>query len=94
MVAAFKYTVSGYVQGVCYRFGAKRAAIEYGITGYAKNLCNGDVEVIACGDEQSIAEFEKWLARGPSIADVLDIRKEVIDKQDLNSDCLTHFEIY
>ncbi len=80
MVAAFKYTVSGYVQGVCYRSGAKRAANEFGITGYAKNLPSGDVEVVACGDEQSIAEFEKWLARGPAIADVLDVRKEKLEK--------------
>lgn len=88
-----KFTVNGYVQGVCYRSGAQRAANGLNVYGYAKNLRDGDVEVVACGDEHSIEEFEKWLARGPSIADVLDIRKEVIDKEDLD-DAFTQFEIY
>lgn len=75
-----KYIVNGYVQGVCYRSGAQRVANGLNIHGYVKNLNDGDVEVVACGEEHLIEEFEKWLWRGTAIADVLDIKKQVIDQ--------------
>ncbi len=75
----YRYIISGYVQGVCYRSGAQRAARGLSISGYAKNLPNGDVEVVACGADSDIEEFEKWLRRGPLIADVIDMKKEKIE---------------
>jgi len=44
------YTISGRVQGVWFRDSTRREALKLGITGYAKNLANGDVEVLAEGD--------------------------------------------
>ena len=75
----YKYIISGYVQGVCYRSSAQHTARKLSISGYAKNLPNGDVEVVACGAEADIEEFEKWLWDGPIIADVIDIIKEPIE---------------
>ncbi|THB71720.1 MAG: acylphosphatase [Gammaproteobacteria bacterium] len=76
----YRYIISGYVQGVCYRSGAQHAARKLNITGYAKNLPSGDVEVVARGAEADIEEFEKWLWRGPIIADVIDIKKQRIEE--------------
>ena len=50
-IRTFKAIVSGRVQGVFYRATAKQVAEELGISGYAKNLANGEVEVEATGQD-------------------------------------------
>ncbi len=68
--------VSGVVQGVGYRFFAIRKAEAYGLNGFAKNLIDGSVEVVAEGDKGLIEEFIKDLRRGPISAHVSEIRIE------------------
>lgn len=65
--------VKGTVQGVGYRYFALRQAGALGLTGYVRNLPNGDVEVVAEGDESDINLFEKELRRGPSGAFVREV---------------------
>ena len=65
-----RFLVSGRVQGVAYRAHTRREAQHLGLTGYAKNLPDGRVEVIACGDETALAALESWLWRGPPLARV------------------------
>jgi acylphosphatase len=60
-----KITVSGVVQGVGYRYFCYKKAMEYHITGYAKNLYNGNVEVTACGEDNLLKDFVKELNTGP-----------------------------
>lgn len=60
--------VSGIVQGVGYRFFAERWASQLGIKGYVKNLWNGDVEVVAQGDESALNAFIEKLRKGPRAA--------------------------
>lgn len=60
-----RYLVSGRVQGVGYRFFARREAVRLGLVGYAANLADGRVEVVADGEAHALEEFEKALARGP-----------------------------
>ena len=50
---------SGTVQGVGFRFTTERMARRYPITGYVRNLPNGQVEVLAEGEEKSLEEFLK-----------------------------------
>lgn len=69
--------VKGNVQGVFYRAGAKAEAERLGLTGWTRNLPDGQVEVVACGDEKAIGRYQKWLWHGPKLARVDDI--EVID---------------
>jgi acylphosphatase len=49
--------VSGRVQGVGYRYFVTDRAREIGVTGYAKNLADGTVEVVAEGAEPDLREF-------------------------------------
>ena len=62
--------VSGRVQGVFYRASAAERASELGVTGYAKNLPDGRVEVLACGEERAVTELCEWLKQGPPNAKV------------------------
>ena len=75
MKVAKKYTITGRVQGVGYRFFAERVANQLGICGYVKNLGDDNVEVYAIGDEASLEEFKHHLAEGPRSARVTRIEE-------------------
>lgn len=62
--------VSGQVQGVFYRASTQEQALKYNLMGYAKNLLNGDVEVLACGEPQAVEALCDWLWQGPGHARV------------------------
>jgi acylphosphatase len=73
--------VGGRVQGVYYRATASRRAHELGIRGYARNLPDGRVEVLACGDDASVSAFVKWLWIGSSASKVtsVEVSDAVVD---------------
>jgi acylphosphatase len=62
--------VSGKVQGVGYRAFAQAKAWELGLSGYAENLPDGRVEVVAEGPEDELQRFLELLAQGPRAARV------------------------
>jgi len=70
------YRVSGTVQGVGFRYFASRAARRLGVTGYAKNLRDGRVEVYAIGTPAKLSALRKDLQRGPSSAMVSEVTEE------------------
>jgi acylphosphatase len=70
---AKRFLVSGVVQGVGYRYFAQRAATKLGLSGYAKNLRDGRVEVYAVGGEKALADLCRQLERGPASASVSDV---------------------
>jgi acylphosphatase len=75
-----KFIVSGKVQGVFFRASTRTRAVELGLGGYAKNLQNGDVEVLATGSHEALDELERWLLIGPPLARVEHVvRSEVGD---------------
>ena len=76
MSVAKRCLVSGKVQGVFYRASAAEQARGLGITGYAKNLPDGRVEVLACGDAQSVEQLISWLRQGPPMAEVSGVEVE------------------
>ena len=69
--------VAGRVQGVFYRATAARRAQELAVRGYARNLGNGCVEVLACGDEEAVRTFVSWLWTGSTASQVISV--DVID---------------
>ena len=62
--------VAGRVQGVFFRGSAQEEARRLGLRGYARNLPDGRVRILACGDDQSLAAFREWVAVGPQGARV------------------------
>ena len=68
-----KCLVGGRVQGVFYRATAARRARELGIHGHARNLPDGRVEVVACGDEAAVGIFVEWLWTGSSASRVTSV---------------------
>jgi len=73
MKSAFFAVVRGSVQGVAFRYYARLRATELGLTGYVRNLPDGSVELVAEGEEAALAEFERWIGRGPPSAEVSDV---------------------
>lgn len=73
MSVCYRCLVSGRVQGVWYRGTTRHKAQELGITGYAKNLPDGRVEVLLCGEEAAVARLREWLWEGPAGARVTEV---------------------
>jgi acylphosphatase len=68
--SAFRAVVYGLVQGVNYRYFVQRHAEASGLTGYARNLDDGSVEVFAEGEEEKLAQLLAKLKAGPRAARV------------------------
>ncbi len=71
-----RFVVSGRVQGVFYRSAAQQKAQQLNLTGWVKNNHTGNVELLACGEEKNIKQFEKWLWQGPKFAEVESVKFE------------------
>lgn len=54
-----------------------------GLTGYARNLPDRRVEVLACGDLTSLKQLEAWLWQGSQYADVSDVSCEPAAEKEL-----------
>ncbi len=62
--------VAGRVQGVFYRASARARAEAFGVTGYARNLSDGRVEVLVCGQRAAVEALCAWLWQGSPAAHV------------------------
>jgi acylphosphatase len=65
-----RFIVAGHVQGVGFRWFVARHARGLGLSGYARNLEDGRVEVVATGDEAGLARLAELLRNGPANAHV------------------------
>ncbi len=82
MAVARRFVVRGRVQGVFFRDSTRRVAESLGISGYAINLDNGDVEVLACGDPDALERLADWLYDGPPMADVTQVTSVEVECRD------------
>ncbi|KQN56788.1 acylphosphatase [Erwinia sp. E602] len=70
-IEARKMWVHGRVQGVGFRYSTRSEALRLGLRGYANNLDDGSVEVLACGETEQLDALLAWLqAGGPRSARV------------------------
>lgn len=76
MDAAAHIVVRGRVQGVGYRYYVHRHAAKLGLSGYIRNLYNGDVEVEVEGIRSLIDQLIGLLKLGPRSAEVSDVQVE------------------
>lgn len=63
-------TVRGLVQGVSFRYHTRQMALRLKVTGWVRNLPNGDVEGCFEGDEGDVQALIDWCREGPSQAEV------------------------
>ncbi|HOO55289.1 MAG TPA: acylphosphatase [bacterium] len=73
---SIKAKVTGAVQGVGYRYFVIRRSVALGLTGYAKNMNDGSVEVVAEGNRNKLDELIKDLWEGPSFSSVSSVEVE------------------
>ncbi|RJQ37394.1 acylphosphatase [Candidatus Parcubacteria bacterium] len=62
--------ITGRVQGVIFRQGARRQALALGITGFARNNADGTVLIVAEGEREALDAFTAWCRSGPPLARV------------------------
>ncbi|MCP8305320.1 MAG: acylphosphatase [archaeon] len=75
-ISALKATVKGQVQRVGFRRYALGQAQELSVSGYAKNLPDGSVEVFFQGEIERIEEFLKRLKSPPPLTHIRDVELE------------------
>ena len=89
-IRAYRWVISGRVQGVGFRWFVLRTAQRLGVTGWARNLWDGRVEVMGQGTLSMLHDFQKGLHRGPLLSSV-----EKVEKVEVTSEVSTFksFEI-
>jgi acylphosphatase len=89
---AKRFFVSGFVQGVGFRYFAENTAKRLGICGYVRNLRDGRVEAYGIGTAQQLANFKLALENGPSAANVMKVieQADTIHEQYANSFSITY----
>lgn len=80
-MTAARFLVSGRVQGVFYRAGTREQAQRLGLRGYARNLPDGRVDVLAVGEDDAIDALERWLHQGPPMAEVARVEREAASEE-------------
>lgn len=74
--------VSGRVQGVWYRASTEAQAVKLGVMGFAKNLDDGRVEVLAFGERERVMQLLEWLKHGPELAKVTELNYQEVAWED------------
>ncbi|MDP4240450.1 MAG: acylphosphatase [Bacteroidota bacterium] len=69
----YNITVRGRVQGVGFRYNARRQAMTLGLDGFVKNMPDGSVYMEVEGNQVDLDEFVYWCHTGPSYSRVLDV---------------------
>ncbi|PWT75434.1 MAG: acylphosphatase [Bacteroidetes bacterium] len=75
-------TISGKVQGVFFRASAKEKADALGINGWVKNTREGNVEILAGGNEDKMKQFIQWCHQGPRGAFVQKVTVKEVEEWD------------
>ncbi|MGO4223609.1 acylphosphatase [Lysobacter sp. TAF61] len=85
-MSAARFIVSGRVQGVFFRASTRDQALALGLRGFARNLPDGRVEVLAAGDDVALDRLAAWLRQGPATAHVDDLERLAALDQEAGED--------
>ena len=83
-MACRRFLVRGRVQGVWFRASTRTQALGLGLSGHAINLPDGRVEVVACGDPESLDALAVWLRQGPDLAEVEEVVSEPMEERSIS----------
>lgn len=78
---ALQFIVRGHVQGVGFRYFVVRHARRLGLRGYARNLGDGAVEVVAVGPAAALEDLESKLHQGPAASRVESVQSQTVAPQ-------------
>lgn len=81
-MSAARFFVAGKVQGVWFRASTREQAVALDLRGYANNLRDGRVEVLAVGEEAAIERLAQWLRQGPPMARVDTLLREAASESE------------
>lgn len=70
------FLVSGRVQGVGFRYHARKEAQALSIAGWVRNLPDGRVELMIQGEESALEALVAWCRRGPDRGFVTSLEME------------------
>jgi acylphosphatase len=76
-IRCVRVLIAGRVQGVSYRAWTKRRAEAHGLSGWVRNLVNGDVEATFSGPAESVGTMLAECREGPRLARVTKV--EVVE---------------
>jgi len=88
MKAAKRWYISGTVQGVGFRFFVQNKAMQLGLSGWARNLQDGRVEVFAQGTKDKLSDLAAALRLGPRMAEV-----RHVEERDDSPENLSGFDV-
>ena len=71
--------ISGRVQGVYYRYSTQQEAMRLGLTGWVRNLPNGNVEAAVEGNEATVERMIEWCRQGPAGARVSEVEQTLTE---------------
>jgi acylphosphatase len=80
-IRAYRWIVSGRVQGVGFRWFVFRAARQTGATGWVRNLWDGRVEVMGQGTVSILHDLEMALEKGPMMSIVENVEKTEVTSE-------------
>ena len=79
MMKKVRAIVFGRVQGVWFRANTLQEARLLGVRGYARNLSDGSVEIVAEGESTAVESLMTWAREGPPLAVVREVRIEELE---------------
>ena len=82
----YRFIIFGKVQGVYYRKSVSQALMKKQFKGYIRNLSDGTVEVVAEIFDEDFDTFMKILKEGSLLSSVEDIKHEILDDAEFNTD--------
>ena len=80
MIKQWNLKVFGVVQGVCLRFETCKKAQNFNLTGWARNLTDGSLEIMAVGKETELEKLFNWLKSSPGYSEITNIKKDEISQ--------------
>ncbi|HET8897726.1 MAG TPA: acylphosphatase [Rhodanobacteraceae bacterium] len=78
-MSAARFLLEGRVQGVFFRAATRAEAQRLGLVGYAQNLPDGRVEVLAAGSDAALDALQRWLRHGSPLARVDRLQRSAAD---------------
>jgi len=79
----YNITVKGRVQGVGFRYNARRQALTLRLDGFVNNMPDGNVYIEVEGNQTDLDEFVNWCQTGPSGSRVIDVKVSVSNLEGL-----------